>query len=206
MAKRMTPGEIIRAGVRIGAIPEYAIIDRKGRAVWDSGELSQAAMVYGGREGTLVWRTFVGDAKLGPAMSRFGSLMVGIDAASGDSIAWPESAKASTLLGEFLTNGIGASKNFIIGRRDLASVLASEFDIERGALKTWLPHSSYPARLVQALVVARDDGAKDLEELIQAQLQSGVQILQDGQSVDILATARRWARQYEKALGFAIQF
>jgi hypothetical protein len=57
---------------------------------------------------------------------------------------------------------------------------------------------------VQALVIANDIGSDELTETITARLRSGPQILQDGREVDIMATAARWARQYEKAIGFAI--
>lgn len=204
MVKRLTPGEVLRTAVKLGAIPDDASVDRKGRATWRSGEFSLAAVVHAGREGRLVWRSFVGDAKLGPAMSEFGSLMVAIESATDDSIDWPAGQKSLPVLGEYLCEGIGASRTFFIDRLDLASILASEFNVRRGRLTTWLPHPSYPARLVQALIIARDIGADELEEVIEARLRSGPQILQDGREVDIFASATRWAKQYEKAVGFAI--
>jgi hypothetical protein len=85
---------------------------------------AERSVVHADQDGRLVWRSFIGDAKLGPAMSKFGSLMIAIDPVADDSIGWPEGQETFTRLGEFLLDGIGASKTFLSGRLDLAKILA----------------------------------------------------------------------------------
>src|SRR5207249_10525472 len=139
-----------------GVIPASATIDRKGRATWADGDLGLVAMVERRPDERLGWHAFAGDAKLGPALSKFGGLSVAIDPATDDSIEWPDATVHQDSLEVFLGSGIGAAQHFIDDRADLARLLASEFDIRRGNLTAWLPLASYPARLVQALIVARD--------------------------------------------------
>jgi hypothetical protein len=83
---------------------------------------------------------------------------------------------------------------FVVDRLDLAQLLASESDVRRGSLTTWLPPANYPARLVQALILARDLGSVELEAEVKEKLRSGTLLLPGGQEVDIASSAKRWAK------------
>ncbi|MEU7588990.1 hypothetical protein AB0A95_22195 [Micromonospora sp. NPDC049230] len=201
MAKQISVGHILKIGMAIGVIPEAATVDRKGRAMWSSDELALVAMLERRPDGRLGWHIFVGDLKLGPALSSFGSLTVAIDPAVDDAIDWPTTNESVESVEQFLRDGIGIARGFVVDRLDLAQLLASELNVRRGSLTTWLPLANYPARLVQALILARDLGATELEAEIQEKLGSGTLLLPGGQEVDVARSAKRWAKQYAKALG-----
>jgi len=201
MAKRISVNAVLKIAIDIGVIPESATVDRKGRATWSSGEFALVAMLERRPDGRLGWHAFVGDLKLGPALSNFGSLSVAIDPAVDDAIEWPTTDYPVECVEDFLRGGVGISRGFVVDRLDLARLLASESDVRRGNLTTWLPRASYPARLVQALILARDSESIELEAEIQERLRSGTLLLPGGQEVDIASSAKRWAKQYAKALG-----
>ncbi|MEU7750971.1 hypothetical protein AB0B57_27370 [Micromonospora sp. NPDC049101] len=198
MAEQISAGQILKIGMAIGVIPESATVDRKGHATWSSDELALVAMLERRPDGRLGWHIFVGDLKLGPALSSFGSLTVAIDPAVDDAIGWPMTDET---VEQFLRGGIGIARGFVVDRLDLAQLLASALNVRRGSLTTWLPLANYPARLVQALILARDLGATELEVEIQAKLGSGTLLLPGGQEVDVAGSAKRWAKQYAGALG-----
>jgi hypothetical protein len=152
-------------------------------------------------DGRLDWRAFAGDRKLEAALPSFGGLTVAIDPVVDDAIEWPAANRLTESLDGFLRDGIGAARAFVAGRLDLARLLASESDVRRGSLTTWLPPANYPARLVQALIMARDLGSTELENEIRERLNGGPQILPSGREVDLASDAEDWARQYAKALG-----
>jgi hypothetical protein len=188
----------------IGVIPQSAEIDRKGRATWVSDDISLVALLERRPDDRLGWHAFAGDAKFGAALSTFGGLSVAIDPVVDDSIDGAEANRLSGAAEDFFRNGIGAARWFVEDRADLASLLASEVDVQRGKLTTWLPRANFPARLVQALIIARDLGLVDLEFRIQQKIKSGTLLLPGGQEVDIAASAKRWAVQYGKVLGFEV--
>jgi hypothetical protein len=200
----MSPVEILKFAVTIGVIPQPAEIDRKGRATWTAGEFSLAAQLQRRPDERIVWHAFVGDAKLGPSLSKFGSLSVAIDPAVDDSLDQSQANRLTESVDAFLRGGLEPAQQFVADRADLAQILASETDKRRGNLTTWLPRANYPARLVQALIIARDLGAVDLESTIHEKLRSGVLVLAGGREVDIAASAKHWAKQYSKALGFEV--
>lgn len=204
VARMMSAGEILRSGMEHGIVPSTAEVDRKGRASLRSGDLDVVVTVQRELDNSLLCLAFVGDAKLGPAMSNYGSLAVRLDPAEPDSIGWPSGSRLGDDHVEFLRVRIGELLGFVEDRADLAAILASESAVRRGGLKAWLLLSNYPARLVQALIIARDLGSDELVEVIRGRLRSGTRMLPDGQDLDIMATAKVWAKQYEKALGYAI--
>jgi hypothetical protein len=201
MAKGISVNEVLKTAIAAGVIPESATLDRKGRATWSSDEFALVAMLERRQDGRLGWHAFVGDRKLGPALSAFGSLSVAIDPAVDDAIEWPATDHPAERVEDFLRGGIGASLGFVVDRVDLARLLASESDVRRGKLTTWLPPANYPSRLVQALILARDVPSIELEAEIREKLRSGKLVLPGGQEVDIASSAKRWAKQYAKALG-----
>ncbi|WP_141910242.1 hypothetical protein [Micromonospora sp. A202] len=201
MAKQLSMSRVFDIAVGVGVIPESATVDRRGRATWSSDEFALVATLERLSDGRIGWHFFVGDLKFGPALSSFGGLSVAIDPAVDDAVDWPTVDDSVEYAEEFLHGGIGAAQGFVVDRLDLARLIASESDVLRGNLTTWLPLSNYPARLVQALILARDLGSTELEAEIEKKLRSGTLLLPGGREVDIASSAKRWAKQYAKALG-----
>lgn len=201
MAKQISVTQVLKIAIAIGAIPESATVDRKGRATWSSDKFVLVVMLDRRPDGRLGWHAFIGDLKLGPALSRFGSLSVAIDPMVDDAVDWPTVDDPVESVEKFLRGGIAVAPGFVADRLDLAQLLASESDVRRGNLTTWLPLANYPARLVQALILARDLGSVELEVEIKEKLRSGTRLLPGGQEVDIASSAKHWTKQYAKALG-----
>ncbi len=149
----------------------------------------------------LAWHMNVGDAKFGPALEKYGRMSVSIRSSSNE-MPWPQAV--DSLVEEFLREGLGRATQFVTDRIDLCLLLSSSEDVQRGNLYAWLPVANYPARLVQALVLARDIGSLDLESKIQGQLTQAPIRLSNGRSMDILASAKGWASRYSGALGLDI--
>lgn len=204
MAKQISMTQVLKIAVSIGAIPESATVDRKGRATWSSGEFALAVSLERRPDGRLGWRAFVGDLKLGPALSSFGSLSVAIDPVADDAVDWPTTDDPAESIEEFLHGGVAIAPGFVVNRLDLAYLLASESDVRRGSLTTWPTRANYPARLVQAFILARDLGSVELEAEVQEKLRSGTLLLPGGQEIDIASSAKRWAKHYAKALGHEV--
>ncbi|MET8198043.1 hypothetical protein [Micromonospora taraxaci] len=204
MAKQISVTQVLKMAIAIGAIPESATVDRKGRATWSSGEFALVVMLERRPDGRLGWHAFIGDLKLGPALSSFGSLSVAIDPVLDDAVDWPTTDDPVDSVEEFLRGGVAVAPGFVVDRLDLAQLLASESDVRRGSLTTWLPPANYPARLVQALILARDLGSVELEAEVKEKLRSGTLLLPGGQEVDVASSAKRWAKQYAKALGHEV--
>lgn len=63
----------------------------------------------------------------------------------------------------FFRAGLGQAARFVSDRAELCALLSSRHDVRRGDLFARLPVANYPARLVLALVLARDIGSVELE-------------------------------------------
>ncbi|MFD5090000.1 hypothetical protein ACFWMR_05330 [Amycolatopsis thailandensis] len=170
-------------------------------ARWESQGLAYLAWISEDVAGSLTWNMNVGDAKFGPALEKYGRMSVPIRG-SGSEMPWPRAVDTS--LEKYLLEGLGGSTRFVADRTDLCVLLSSPGDVWRGELSVWLPVANYPARLVQALVLARDLGSADLESRIQGRLEQGPIRLSNGRSMDVLASAKGWASRYSSALGFDI--
>jgi hypothetical protein len=188
----------------VGALPVDASISRKGGARWASGEFSYRAWVWKDAAGALAWNLHVGDAKFGTQMSEsgYGGLSVAIHS-SLKALPWP--VAADPLLAEFLREGLGQATSFVADRADLCVLLCSSEDVHRGDLHAWLPIANYPARLVQALILARDLGRDDLESQIRSKLQGDPIPLDFGRSLEIQQSAKRSAAKYSAVLGFEVR-
>jgi hypothetical protein len=198
MARTLSAVRILRIAVKVGAIADSAVITASGSARWRRNELAVVNWLTKEQGHLLTWSTHIGDAKLGPAMAKYGSLSVTIGPVTPDAIEWP--SEPSVDLEAYLRDGIGRSSEFISDREDLCSVLASYGNVTRGRFYAWLSPASYPARLVQALIIARDMGASQHISVIEQRLGGDPVVLSSGESIDILPAARRWARQYAEAL------
>lgn len=203
MARMLGGRQALRLEAEIGAIPASAeITPGKRSALWRRGELYAVCRLEKEQGHILTWYAFIGDAKLGPAMTEYGSLSVSIRELIDDVIEWP--TRSSTQLEEFLRENLGKASEFILDREDLCLVLASDDDVPRGRLYAWLPRASYPARLVQVLIIARDMGSSRLVSMIEEKLHGSPVVLSNGDRIDSFPAARYWAEEFEKALGARI--
>src|SRR5690242_4737578 len=97
-------------------------------------------------------------------MKRYGGMSVRVRAISEGVLSWPLKGERESLL--LYLDEMHHGIEFVRHRADLASLLAEESDVVRGAACAWQPAASYPARLVQSLVLARDIGANDLIDCV----------------------------------------
>ncbi|WP_285632505.1 hypothetical protein [Actinoallomurus iriomotensis] len=202
MTKPMSASEILGGAMESGIIPEVAEISRRGDVKWTQGELSYVTWISKGPEGFLTWSVNVGDAKFFDALKPYGGMSVRVRAISEGVLSWPLKGERESLLLclDEMRHGI----EFVRDRADLASLLAEESDVVRGAAYAWQPAASYPARLVQSLVLASDINANDLIDCIVNKMSSDVLILPNGNRLEIRKSAAYWAKQYSKVLGFEI--
>jgi hypothetical protein len=118
-------------------------------------------------------------------------------------MAWPVGPDDS--LNRFLRNGVGAAAEFVVDRADLCSILSAADNVVRGDLYAWLPVANYPARLVQALILAMDIGSFEKQERVREELSREPIRLSNGRLLDIRQSAKGWAAKYSSALGFAVE-
>jgi hypothetical protein len=86
MPRLMTPAKILRSTVDAGIIPFGAEISPKGEARWQANGLSLVAWLAKDASGGLLWQVNTGDAKLGPALEKFGGMSVPIRPSSNDAL------------------------------------------------------------------------------------------------------------------------
>jgi hypothetical protein len=84
-------------------------------------------------------------------------------------------------------------------------LLASEGDVKRGDLNAWLPIGGLAARLVEALILAREMGLSEVEDHIRGRIHQEPITVSFGRVIDITADARSWAKQFGKALDLEIK-
>jgi hypothetical protein len=200
---RMGAAAIMRAVLSADALDIPAEPSRRGDALWQSGELEYRVWLEATPDGNVRCDINVGDAKLSEAMAKYGNMAVMLRSLSTPR-PWPAGKRLSEedlgwLVGEF-----SAQIGFVKDRADLCDVLATNGDLVRGPVFAWLPVASYPARLVQALILARDLGSDQAEQSILEKLRSDPVPLSSGDKIEIMKAARGWAKQYSKALGFAV--
>lgn len=200
-AKPLTAPAVLRAAMELGVLPSKAEVSRQREVRWESEDLAYLGWISKEAAGMLAWHMNVGDAKFGPALEKYGRMSVPIRSPRNE-MPWPQAVDSS--LEEFLREGLGRATQFVADRIDLCVLLSSSADIRRGNLYAWLPVANYPARLVQALVLARDIGAPDLESEIYGRLRQEPIHLSSGRTMDILASAKGWASRYSSALGLDI--
>lgn len=201
MAKLLTAPAVQRRAMKIGAIPSTATVSRGGEVRWESDGLAYLGWISRDVKGALSWYMNVSDAKFGPLTGEYEGMSVPIRSAHNE-FSWPDIVNDS--LDRFLHDGLGQAIRFIEDRSDLCELLSSPEDVHRGDLYAWLPMANYPARLVQALVLARDIGAARLESRILDQLKQGPVELPSGRLLDIQGSAVQWSAIFSKALGFDI--
>jgi hypothetical protein len=204
VARALSAPGILRAAIEARILPDTAEVSRKGVAQWDDGVLSWVAWLSKSRTGRLLWHTNIGDAKFGDALEEYGRLSVPVRGIGDPAIDWPDAFTEDVMV--WLRNGLGASLAFIEDRTDLCRALQEKGDLARGELYAWLPLANYPARLVQSLILARDIGSGELEKRALDLLSGGPVELPDGRELDVQSSAKRWAKEYAKALDIPVPF
>ena len=202
MARKLSPAEVVEEAAHCGAIPDSVEASSKGEARWSRDGLSILVRVERRPDGLLGWHAYVGDEKLGPAMKEYGSLSVAIRSVGDPGVPWP--TEPGHGLADSFREELSEAGGFVADRADLARVLASEADVCRGTLYAWLPPASLASRLVQAIVIARDLGDEGIEGDAIARLRSGSLVAEYGRDIDILVSARGWAKRYSRALGYKV--
>src|SRR5690606_37863912 len=134
--------DLLRLAISSGVIPSDARVSRTGDASWQDGPFDLVTRLERQTDGRAAWHTYVGDSKFGPAMTKYGRMAVRIESATAETADWPVGGTPHQEFQEFLRRGMGASVDFVADRSDLATILASESDIRRGDLTTWLPRPS----------------------------------------------------------------
>jgi len=200
-AKSLSGPAVLRAAQGLGIIPADAEVSRQAEVRWVAGELEYVAWVVKEHTGALSWYLNVEDAKFGPLLDEYGRMAVRVRSDSNE-MPWPRAVDG--VLESFLLNGLGRAVRFVADRTDLCLLLADPKNVYRGDMYAWQFVPGYPARLVQALVLARDIGNPELEAMVLEKLGEESVRLPDGSSMDIMATAKSWVPRYAKELGMDI--
>lgn len=99
---------------------------------------------------------------------------------------------------------ISAAEAAVVDPEDLCRLLTQQADIPRDSVVVW-PFQGYPARLVMALVSARELGFGGLEAEIIEVLRSGAMVeVAPTQTEDIMVAARRWSATLSEQTGVKI--
>jgi hypothetical protein len=122
-----------------------------------------------------------------------------------DGIPWPSRLKLASDEVTYVRESFSMAREFVKDRLDLCLLLAQEHDVVRGVLFSWL-YQAYPARLVKALMIARDlrdaDRVQEITEILKSGRSWSVSPSQDQ---DILVVAGRRARELSKIIGRPIE-
>lgn len=177
---------------------------RRGDARWVHGDLEYWVWVDRTPGGEIRCEMNVADATFAERMAEYGRLSVMIRSADTPP-PWPDRQKALASVLPQLVAEFQAELGFVSDRADLCWLLSQEGDVHRGRTYAWLPRASYPGRLVQALIVARDAALTELEKEIRARLASPSIQLPDGSKLEITRSARQWADRFSKALRLEIE-
>lgn len=194
---------IIRSLVAAGAFPDTVKLVRSDAVRWVEGDLEYGAWVdrRGSNTDTLSCTVNIGDRKFGERMDEFGRLAVLIRAVDGNEIPWPTGRKLNESQILYMKREFDAASNFVLDRVDLCRLLMSKEHVYRNEHYAWLTDASLPARLVMALIVARDLGDAGLEAEAVEKLRSERLTWSSPSGNDMVSVARDWAKQYAKALG-----
>lgn len=195
----MTPGMALRRLERRGGLPPGGRLDaRRGSYAWHERGLhlqfalnkdparrepsGLARQVFVGPEGWL------GDPPAESGLDATVAIRPDAPAPGQDHIA--------ELVG-FLEEAVP----FVADVADLTRILCEENDVARGALHVWL-HQGYPARLVKALVIARELDDKATQQRILETLRSGRSVpVTPTKTEDIMVVARRRADEISSSTG-----
>lgn len=182
--------------MKVDAIPADVEVSRRGEARWTRDGLEVTAWAAKNHEGELDWGIQFADAKFADPMNKFGRWSVLVISSDNYPAPWPMTGDTDAITA--LNNGFREAAGFFANRRDFARITAERGDVARGGVYVSLPVANYPARLVSSLVLARDLEDAELADTILKTLSE--------ESKDVRSSARGWAKQYSKVLGFSVSF
>jgi hypothetical protein len=191
--------------------PDAVITPRRGEANWyEIGFPMRLSVVR--RVDRVAWTTFVLDPVFG--RSEDGGIgtavaigMIGHDGLPPDRRpAWPDSAQLDESLRSWIDRGPVEARSFVRDRLDLCDVLRDVQDVVRGELHVRNARGTYAARLVQALLIARDLDDRRREAEIVHVLDTAPRKGADPADTPLATLARRWAKDYSKVLGATVDW
>lgn len=141
-------------------------------------------------EGELAWTVQYADARFAAKMSKYGRWGLLVFGSENCPAPWPMTGDAEAI--DAVSEGFREAASFFVDRKDFARVKAERSNVTRGGVYAELPENNYPARLVSALVLARDLGDDELADTILKTLAE--------ESDDFRGSARRWAGKFAKEL------
>jgi hypothetical protein len=94
------------------------------------------------------------------------------------------------------------SLHFVRDRHDLGLLLLADAQVHRGSVWSFAPTNNEPARLAQAILLARHSGDQELERAAVAKLcQRGEEPVAPWPDYLFRQAVADWAKQYSKATG-----
>lgn len=166
-------------------------------------------------KGMFGWNVITCDTALRERMQRFGGMGIRIDhpLPSGQTkhtnipaaacYHWPASgsplpAEVSTAITQYAP----ASLQFVRDRHDLGLLLLADAHVRRGRVWSFSPTNNEPARLAQAILLARQAADRDLERSAVVKLRDrGEQPVAPWPDYLFRQAVADWAKQYSQATG-----
>ncbi|MFD7732559.1 hypothetical protein ACFV6F_19485 [Kitasatospora phosalacinea] len=189
----------------------------EGGLTFTRGDLACTVLIWKDRPDRAVfgWATVASDAALREQMEHFGGMSVRIDHPTlarpvnptdipqGAGYPWP--VVGSSLAAEAaasLERYGRPSLEFVRDRHDLGLLLLADAHVHRGGVWSFAPANSEPARVAQAILLARHSGDQDLERSAVAKLrQRGEEPLAPYPDYLFRQSVADWARQYARVTG-----
>ncbi|WP_432833099.1 hypothetical protein [Dactylosporangium sp. CA-092794] len=203
MAQPLSYQAVLRHLVDHGVIPDTAESDMRRGARWtEPSGLAYSLWLDKDSSGGLALSLNTGDAKLGALLAETSGFAVPIRPDVDPIVGWPTRSSAADLA-ELVERAREATA-FIADRTDLCNVMMQLGYVERGRWHAQTLLGNYPNRLVKAILLAEDLHNEALAQEVRRRIHAGPEFNSNGIEVDILASAKRWASTFGKALGRAI--
>lgn len=189
----------------------------EGSLTFTRGDLACTVLIWKGHPDRAVfgWAAVASDTALREQMERFGGMSVRIDHPTlarpvnptnipqGADYPWP--VVGSSLAAEAaasLTRYGRPSLDFVRDRHDLGLLLLADAHVHRGEVWSFAPTNNEPARVAQAILLARHSGDQDLERSAVAKLrQRGEEPVAPRPDYLFRRSVADWAKQYAKVTG-----
>ena len=214
MSRPWTTGRLTDEVVELlGVKPDRV---ERGNLTFDQGPLRSNLWIWKDvhAKATFGWSLVTFDAALYDRMKTFGGAAVRIEhpppsgAAAMTNIPQPAcytwsasgglSAEAITSIDEYALDSL----RFVRDRHDLGQLLLARTHVRRGSVWSFAPDNNEPARLAQALLLARHTGDQPLEEAAIAKLRArGEEPTSGRPNSRFKDTVADWAKRYSKATG-----
>jgi hypothetical protein len=203
--------EVVRL---LGTVPARA---EGGNLTFFHGDLHSVLSIWKDRYNKAIfgWTVLTYDTALRDQMEGFGGLGVRIDhpPPSGDTrpsntppaacYSWPTSGRPLAVeVSTSITQYAPRSLRFVRDRHDLGLLLLADAHVHRNGVWSFTPTNNEPARLAQAILLARHAGDQDLERSAVAKLRDrGEEPVAHRPDYRFRQAVADWAKQYSKATG-----